>query len=577
MHPLHPTLAASPRARLAGRAVRRGGPGRWGAICGAALALGAGCRCPDFSDMDLVDPGRIGSPFDRVHARRAFADFAAWTGEPGMCVPGVELVPELEGGRFLGLYQGPRDRILQVPGAGHTITVHELCHAADERLGWISNDHPELLPVGHIDPVGYPSRYSQEHESFARICEQGPRALDLQQLVSAQCGVALEHPAQRFVLDQVYPRWRGPGPGDGATLGSLALPSRTLVSLLGEVARDPERVLDVASDDRHVWVLTVQAPPAPDPERLGPAVAPGLRSLWAIDPERLAVVGVHHAPWAATAPDGSHRRLALADAVDAPALLVETHLAPDGAATLSTWALGAPGAPPVAQLAAVEGPGLVSGGLRSLHLPAGLLTRVVATAQAPVPMPDAGLDAADEGATEVAGAPSPGTWVLVDPSGGVELGNADSDGILGAVSAPLWGGRVTRLSARAGGAQLTVIDRAPRAGSAAHAARRDWATGAPAAERVDLRRALLRASEGLLPDGAVLGRWADGDGWDGLSGLGGLVVASPEATTWHLPADACDGTGAPLTVRRVLSVGDSAVLWGEGEAGLVLVRVERDG
>lgn len=536
----------------------------------AGLVLeGAGCGCPPFAEMTVEDRRGLGTPLDRLHTRRAILDFARWTGDPGVCVPAVEVVDQIEDGRFLGVYQGPRQPILQVPAAGHGITVHELCHAADEQHGWLSNEHKALMPVGHIDPVGYPSRYAQEHESFARICETGPTGLDLQQLVEERCGIELEHPAQRLVLREIYAS-ESAELDAGRAAGRLELVARSVEALVGG-----DEVVDVASDDEQIWILTRAGAGGADPELLASAALAGAErlSLWAVDPASLVLRGVHHL---VQDPGETRivRRMALADAVDGRALLVESTLVDDAPGPARVWRLDAPGAAPVLLGQSAEALGLVSGPLRSFVDDAHLYTHVVPGAGPVVPLLDEAEPGGDAEVSETWAAVE-GDWVALALPG-LEV---DDTALLESLQDPLWMGVVTRISARAGGAQYTVS--APPSVNERRALENTalmvWTDDREAAERVDLRRALLRQSLAVLPGNTVLGRWGDTGLWDGLDALGGLVVGEPEERTWFLPDDACTGQGRSLQVDRAMEVDGAALLLARDEGGPVLVRVELEG
>lgn len=518
--------------------------------------------------MTVEDRRGLGTALDRLHTRRAILDFARWTGDPGVCVPAVEVVEKIEEGRFLGVYQGPREPILQVPAAGHGITVHELCHAADEQHGWLSNTHKALMPVGHIDPVGYPSRYAQEHESFARICETGPTGLDLQQLVEQRCGLTLEHPAQRLVLREIYAAQateREPGAG-----GRLVLVERSLASLVGRA-----EVVDVASDDEQVWILTRESAGEADPEHLSNALLAGAEriSLWSVDPEALALRGVHHIV-RDVGEQGMVRRMALADAVDGRALLIESTLVDDVPGPARLWRLEGPGEAPVLVGETGAELGLVSGPLRTFVDDAHVYTHVVPASGPVVPLLD-DAEAGSEGEVSEAWAAVEGDWVAVALPD-LEL---DDTVLLEALQDPLWRGVVTRISARAGGAQYTVS--APPSVNERRALENTalmvWTDDRLAAERVDLRRAMLRQALAVLPGEQVLGRWGDTGLWDGLDALGGLVVGEPERRVWFLPDDACAQRGGPLLVERAMEVEGAAVLLARDDGGAVLVRVELEG
>ncbi len=208
----------------------------------------AGCGCPPFSEMTVTNPEAVASAVHLYEVSRGIAHFERWTGWRTVCVPEVQIRSEILEGRATGLYQGPMNPILVVPEAGERTTVHELCHAADQRLGWLSDEHPELFPVTHIEPVLYRSRSSQVHESFARACEAGPEGLGLVRAVEARCGVPLEHPGYSLVLDEVYEA--APSVARSAALRSLQTEEISVDAIVGDGT-----LLDVASGGRLIWMV----------------------------------------------------------------------------------------------------------------------------------------------------------------------------------------------------------------------------------------------------------------------------------------------------------------------------------
>ncbi len=508
-----------------------------------------GCGCPRFDEMVVSDPGGLGRAVDRQTVHRAIADFERWTGEVGVCVPAVEFVEEIDGGRFSGRYRGPRNAIEQLPDAGYSITIHELCHAADHQLGWISNDRPELFPVGHVDPVGYPTRYSQEHESLARICQFGPQGLDLQRLVEDRCGLSLKHPGQDLVLNQIYGAARIPE--GGVPPGRLSLDMVRLSALVGD-----EAVLDVASGENWVWVLTLRDAGAPVAERLEPALTPQTMRLTAVDPVTLRVVSV---AVLAREVDGDRAPLVqLVDADGEAALLLDTL----GANATTVWTLDErtllPSSPVVLS-------GRVGEGLDRL-----LAARVDGDLVVYQGLQTDGFPAIDSVESD---------WLVVDPQTGDHYREHP---LLDYLRDPPRGGRLRWVAAGGEGVQLG-LEGPPRLeylgppdqqASAALVAQ--WSSSTGRARVTDVVRALFRRSLGTLAGGEVLGQWGDADAADGLDPARGMVALDPQTGRWYLPDDLCASDAVFFGARRVMHAGGTTVVFADGTAGPVLVRVDTE-
>jgi hypothetical protein len=159
----------------------------------AALLAMAGCGCPTFAEMEVVDEADAGAA-KLALVRDTIDSFAAWTGREGVCVPGVTLVPSddarLDG--FAGMYDGTNEPILISAEAADLprTTRHELCHGLDEREEL--ND-PGLFPPGTV-----------EGEAFADACERDP-TLGIESMVFAACGVFRTTAGDAFLRTVVYP------------------------------------------------------------------------------------------------------------------------------------------------------------------------------------------------------------------------------------------------------------------------------------------------------------------------------------------------------------------------------------
>lgn len=262
--PPRPSAEAPPaRIRAQQRTARRSP--RWPlgrSALGCALAgLSASCGCPDFGEMEVGDPDGVASAWDVGVVSQGIRDFEAWTGLGGVCVSGVDVRAEINGGLAMGRYYGPRNAIEVIAGAESSTTVHELCHAWDNREGYPSVTMPEALPVDRITAALYPTRQAQLRESFARLCERGPRGLEITRTIEARCGLRLEHPAQTTVLDEVYaaaPRSRAAGP-----VGQLRLEHTTLDGVIGDSS-----LYQLASGAETVTLLLRDPAPPPGEEGL---------------------------------------------------------------------------------------------------------------------------------------------------------------------------------------------------------------------------------------------------------------------------------------------------------------------
>ena len=217
----------------------------------------SGCRCPSFSRMIVTDPDGVATSTDITNLSRAIAHFERWSGWRTVCVPELQVRPELREGAVIGLYQGPHQPIQIASMAGHDTAIHEMCHAADERLGWVSRENPELFPVSHVDSVIYRTRGSQIRESFARTCESGPQGRSLMRAIEERCGVPLEHPGHQLVLDMVFEEARPEL--EPARLSELSVRDLRVDHIVG---RDSQLV-DVASGGRLLWIVLRD----PDPLR----------------------------------------------------------------------------------------------------------------------------------------------------------------------------------------------------------------------------------------------------------------------------------------------------------------------
>ncbi|MBO84778.1 MAG: hypothetical protein CL927_05420, partial [Deltaproteobacteria bacterium] len=296
-------------------------------VLGLVSGLTVGCSCPRFSQMTITNPQSVATAADLYEFSRAITLFERWTGWNTVCVPELQVRSVLRQGEVVGLYQGPQNPILLTTGSGQNTAVHELCHAADQQLGWVSDNHPELYPATHIDHVTYSSRSSQVHESFARACEAGPEGLALVRAIEQRCGVPLEHPGYSLVLDQVYEM--APVARRAAQLRTLHQEDVGIDAIIGDGS-----LVDVASGGRLIWMVIRD--PDPRLERGDPTDA-FTRQMWRVvgwSPSTRQVEVVHDL---LRRPPGlleGQRVFRLLDSVDDPVLVEGT-----GAPVTHLWRL----------------------------------------------------------------------------------------------------------------------------------------------------------------------------------------------------------------------------------------------
>jgi hypothetical protein len=159
----------------------------------ALLSLVACTPCTSFADMALDDPDTLGP---------IVADFAAWTGREGVCVPSVEVVGEIAGDpRLAGRFQGAGEPILLAESGDYRAALlHELCHALDEQEG-LSADFPD---TGEDLGAAYDTPALRRMEGFAQVCEDGPAPVAFQAALEERCEVPTD-PAAAWVRTEVYP------------------------------------------------------------------------------------------------------------------------------------------------------------------------------------------------------------------------------------------------------------------------------------------------------------------------------------------------------------------------------------
>lgn len=502
----------------------------WGAVLAGIFSVG--CRCPSFSDMTVTNPQGLATEADAVQFSQAIARFERWTGWRTVCVPELQVQGELRSGRIIGLYQGPRQPILLATGSGFDTAVHEMCHAADERLGWLSMEHPADYPVTHIDPVSYTSRMSQIRESFARACEAGPGGLSLVRAMEQRCGVPIEHPGYERVLDEVY---ENVGVLTAAApLGTLSWTTWGLSALLGDGL-----LIDAASGGTHVWLL-VEDPPPPDPEPALEAVRP-LR--------RLRVVGVDPRTGAATASITLLRQVAYKEGSD----------------PLRAFRF----------LDSVGDPVLVESGSES-HA---VMWRVDEGQGVLERLPDAQVSLGADYSPEVGGgAVVDGValwrWVGRAPDGVPETTEA---GVVGWVAVELESGRVVDdhpvYDTFPGGFSSVQLRTTATLNGVAQARSTGTAVGARPAGVTELsadgklsthRLGAAGVSEpvAVTPSGEAVAVWVNGEIWHTVDWRRHLVVRAAEGGGWYVPEDVCAPADSDFVVLRGMHIADELWLLG---------------
>lgn len=179
------------------------------------------CSCPSFDEMEIVGMDTSATDQRLATVRQALADFAAWTGDDGVCVPEIRLQEDIAeyagmddawevGGEYTGEHS-PIRLDADSPGL-RRMAFHELCHAADHR-------------EGHAGAVAWPELAERDwyhgaaavREDFAEACEEGPVDVTLDAALAAACGTAPMLGADVYYLDEVvFPQAPRAGWSDAA-------------------------------------------------------------------------------------------------------------------------------------------------------------------------------------------------------------------------------------------------------------------------------------------------------------------------------------------------------------------------
>ena len=499
--------------------------------------LAVGCGCPRFSEMVVTNPEGVAVASDLYEFSRAIAHFEQWTGWNGVCVPELSVRSELRDGRIVGLYQGPHQPILLATGAGHSTAVHEMCHAADQRLGWISDDFPEQYPVTHIDPVTYSTRASQVHESFARACEAGPDGLALVRGLEQACGIPLEHPGYELVLDRVYEAAnpvRKP-----ARLRTLEQEDVGIDALIGA-----GELWDIASGAELIWLVVRD----PDPllERDDPTDHL-TRHLWRLVGWSPQTRRVEVSRTLLRRPPGvleANRTFSLLDSVDEPVLVEGTAYPP-----MHLWRIDEQ----TGELTRLDDQPFTTGASPMPLGLGGVVQNGVAAIRVdnpPQEEPMLASPASEEGRpTSFVGK----GWVAVELESGRIMD--DHHGLQGALGPGLQGSGTT-LTATADGTVAVGVEPVviPYWPYQAHLVAHDGS-------RTHLQVAAAGLSNPIAmdPEGRLLSIWSNSDVWHAIDTRRFLVLHDPGSGDYWVPGDACVPGDGGMAIDRVMHV--NGALW----------------
>lgn len=196
---------------------------------GAALVWGllACSPCGPWEDLEVRDPDGLLDESDHVAIEAGIALFIDWTDRTETCVQYIEAREELEvsGYSLRGRYRSSPNRIHvaeQSPQELYRTTTHEICHAADDELGWVSEGAAEVL-LPHTESLNtelYDTEEMRLGEAFARICAAGPSASWLSQEMASTCGFSGIDPGVTFVREQLFEPQEPPALGGFAILAT---------------------------------------------------------------------------------------------------------------------------------------------------------------------------------------------------------------------------------------------------------------------------------------------------------------------------------------------------------------------
>ncbi len=495
-------------------------------------ALATGCACPRFSDMVVTNPEGVASSNDLYEFSKAITEFEHWTGWRTVCVPELQVRSELRDGRVVGLYQGPAQPILLAAGSGNSTAIHEMCHAADQRLGWVSDENPDLFPVTHIDYLNYTSRSSQVHESFARACEAGPDGLGLVRALEPLCGIPLEHPGYTMVLDLVYEDAtpvRKP-----ASLGTLELADFGIDAVVGDGV-----LLDVASGGRLIWMVVRDPDPLLEEGNLTDFLT---RQVWRVvgwSPETQQVEVTHTLIRRPPRLLQARRSFRLLDSIDNPVLVEGT-----AEATTHLWQLNEA----TGEIVRTADLPYTTGSEDAPMLVGGVVQDGLALIRVDDPPEDVPGAVQLASPDALAGRMAGYGWVAVEPETGLLID--DHYIFRGAFGPNLTQSGITLTATADGtvgvGIEPSVVPYWP------YQARIVDAEGEPRVLRT--ASAGLSNPIGVLPDGKLLAVWSNREIWHALDQRRFFVVADPTANRFWIPADACEPKDGGMAVQRVMHV-----------------------
>lgn len=247
----------------------------------ALLLLLGGCGCPTFREMHITDPDGVAVDQQLDLVAHSLQRFQEWTALEGVCVPEIQVVDHLPG--FDGFYAGPHrpihinDRV----DDPREITLHELCHGADDSLGFPSDANASLFPETRIQNTDtYRTENARQREAFARACESGPRDFALLDALTPLCGDR-RRPVDQAMRDILYAGYTdAPAPDDLVPLTADHLSPRLPLEALA-----PYRLHRVApADDGGLYLILIAHERPDDPPffaRLDPETRQ-LSGIWSL-------------------------------------------------------------------------------------------------------------------------------------------------------------------------------------------------------------------------------------------------------------------------------------------------------
>lgn len=182
-------------------------------LTAAALCV-SGCQpCPPASDLVVTDDqGRSAASLSQ--AQRALDDFLRWSQADSLCARELRFASAEERERDLEKRPGEggvRRPILLGDGDPYEETLHAVCHAYDDRVEGISNEHRAAFE-GLLDSDQLQhGRWLERHETFATFCAEGPQGRALTSALE-QCGGPAQEAHLQLIWEEVYQRFPGRPP-----------------------------------------------------------------------------------------------------------------------------------------------------------------------------------------------------------------------------------------------------------------------------------------------------------------------------------------------------------------------------